>query len=92
MPASPLGRRLDERGAATVLVALLLVVLMTAAALAVDVGLLATARTEAQRTADMAAHAGASALIYSPSSEAAARSEAISFAAKNDFSTAQIGQ
>jgi len=83
MPASPLGRRLDERGAAIVLVALLLVVLMTAAALAVDVGLLATARTEAQRTADMAAHAGASALIYSPSSEAAARSEAISFAAKN---------
>lgn len=83
MPASPLGRRLDERGAAIVLVALILVVLMTAAALAVDVGLLATARTEAQRTADMAAHAGASALIYSPNSESAARSEAISFAAKN---------
>jgi hypothetical protein len=76
-------RHLDERGAAFVLVAILLVVLMTAAALAVDVGLLATARTEAQRSADMAAHAGASALILSPYSEAAARSEAIAFAAKN---------
>jgi hypothetical protein len=32
----------------------------------------------------MAAHAGASALIYSPYSEAAARSEAIAFAARND--------
>jgi hypothetical protein len=76
--------RLDQRGAALVLVAVSLVVLISAAALAVDVGLLTTARTEAQRTADMAAHAGASALIYSPYSEAAARSEAIAFAARND--------
>ena len=75
--------RLDQRGAALVLVAVSLVVLISAAALAVDVGLLTTARTEAQRTADMAAHAGASALIYSPYSEAAARSEAIAFAARN---------
>ncbi len=76
--------RLDQRGAALVLVAISLVVLISAAALAVDVGLLTTARTEAQRTADMAAHAGASSLIYSPYSEDAARSEAIAFAAKND--------
>ncbi|MCK5448312.1 MAG: hypothetical protein KAJ43_09215, partial [Gemmatimonadetes bacterium] len=34
---------------------------------------------------DMAAHAGASALILSPYSEAAARSEAIAFAAKNNI-------
>ena len=78
-------RSLDERGAALVLVALFLVLLMTAASLAVDVGLLATARTEAQRSADMAAHAGASALILSPYSKAAARSEAISFALKNNI-------
>lgn len=78
-------RPLDERGAALVLVAILLVVLMAAASLAVDVGLLATARTEAQRTADMAAHAGASALIFYPNSESAARSEAIAFAAKNNI-------
>jgi hypothetical protein len=78
-------RRLDERGAALELLAVSLVVCLVAAALAVDVGLLVTARTEAQRSADMAAHAGASALIQSPYSEAAARSEAISFAAKNDI-------
>ena len=42
--------RLDQRGAALVLVAISLVVLISAAALAVDVGLLTTARTEAQRT------------------------------------------
>ena len=85
MPVSRSPRRLDERGAAFVLIAVLLVLCITAAAIAVDVGLLATARTEAQRTADMAAHAGASALILSPNSEAAARSEAIIFAAKNDI-------
>ncbi len=84
MSASRFRSRLDERGAALVLTALSLVALLAAAALAVDVGLLTTARTEAQRTADMAAHAGASALIFSPGSEAAARSEAILFAAKND--------
>ncbi len=84
MSASRSPRTLDERGAALVLVALSLVVLIAAAALAVDVGLLTTARTEAQRTADMAAHAGASALILSPYSEAAARSEAIAFAAQNN--------
>lgn len=84
MSASRSLRSLDERGAAFVLVVILLALTMAAAALAVDVGLLATARTEAQRTADMAAHAGASALILSPNSEAAARSEAILFAAKNN--------
>jgi Flp pilus assembly protein TadG len=83
MSASRSPRRLDERGAAIVLIAILLAVTMSAAALAVDIGLLTTVRTEAQRSADMAAHAGASALILSPNSEAAARSEAILFAAKN---------
>ena len=82
-PRSP--RYLDERGAALALVVISLLLVIAAAALAVDVGLLTTARTEAQRTADMAAHAGASALIDNPGSAAAARSEAISFAAKNDI-------
>jgi len=85
MSVSRRSRILDERGAAIVLVAILLITLLAAASLAVDVGLLATARTEAQRTADMAAHAGASALIFNPYSESAARSEAIAFAAKNDI-------
>ncbi len=73
----------DQRGAALELVALSLVVLMVAAALAVDVGMLTTARTEAQVVADGAAHAGASALIFHPWDEAAARSEAIDFAGRN---------
>ncbi len=77
--------RLDERGAALVLVLLLLLLLLMSAALAIDVGLLTTARTEAQRSADMAAHAGASALIYAPYSAAAARSEAIKFASRNNI-------
>ena len=85
MSASRFFRSRDERGAALVLVALFLVLLMTAASLAVDIGLLTTARTEAQRSADMAAHAGASALILSPYSKAAARAEAISFALKNNI-------
>lgn len=85
MSASRSTRRLDERGAAFVLVAVALVVVISAAALAVDVGHLVTARTEAQRSADMAAHAGASALILSPNSAAAARSEAILFASRNDI-------
>lgn len=82
-PRSP--RYLDERGAALALVVITLLLVVAAAALAVDVGLLTTARTEAQRTADMAAHAGASALIDHPGSAAAARSEAIAFAAKNNI-------
>lgn len=83
MTAQRIPRRFDERGATLVLVAVTLVFLLMAAALAVDVGLLTTARTEAQRTADMAAHAGASALILQPYSASAARSEAIAFAAQN---------
>jgi len=85
MSASRSSRHLDERGAALALVVISLLLVIAAAALAVDVGLLTTARTEAQRTADMAAHAGASALIDNPNSAATARSEAIVFAAKNDI-------
>jgi hypothetical protein len=78
-------RSLDERGAALVLVAVSLAVCFMAAALAVDIGLLTTARTEAQRSADMAAHAGASALIYAPNSESAARASAIDYASRNNI-------
>lgn len=83
MPRRRFGFQCDQRGAALELVALSLVVLMMAAALAIDVGMLTTARTEAQVVADGAAHAGASALIFHPYEEAAARAEAIDFAARN---------
>ena len=50
MSAPRSDRYLDERGAAFVLVVILLALTMAAAALAVDVGLLATARWRMVRT------------------------------------------
>lgn len=81
---TPLGRRgrleRDERGAVLVLFALLLIVLLGMVALAVDIGLLMTARTESQRVADASALAGAGWLLAAPQDEAGARAEAIRFA------------
>jgi hypothetical protein len=54
-----------ERGASLVLVAVSLVVLLSVAALAVDLGMLYVARNEAQRAADAAALAGAYTFITS---------------------------
>ncbi len=73
----------DESGAAIVLIALSMVALLSAVALAVDVGMLVTARTEAQRVSDLAALAGAGILAVNPDAEGAARAEAINFAALN---------
>lgn len=65
------------------MVALSMVALLSAVALAVDVGMLVTARTEAQRVADLSALAGAGILAIDPDAEDAARTEAIDFAALN---------
>ena len=75
----------NERGATLVLVALSLTVLLGMGALAIDAGMLYTARTELQRTADAAALAGASAFIDSPNSMAAdpARQRAMEYATAN---------
>lgn len=73
----------DERGAAMVLVALSMVALLSAVALAVDVGMMVTARTEAQRVADASALAGAGILAVEPENDGGARTEAISYALKN---------
>lgn len=69
----------SERGATIVLVALAITALLSVVALAVDAGMLLTARTEAQRTADAAAMAGAGMLIPDPTDEAGARTEAERF-------------
>lgn len=67
----------DQRGAALVLVMLAMVAVLSAAALAVDVGKLLAAKTEAQRAADSAALAGASAFIDDPgNAEAVAKARA----------------
>ena len=83
MPKPDLSSHRNQRGATLALVTLSMAALMMAAALAVDVGLMTTARTEAQLAADMAAHAGASALIFHPYGKAEARAEAIDYASRN---------
>lgn len=79
-PRRPLG---DERGSTIVIVALAMTALLSAVALAIDVGMLLNARSEAQRTADSAALAGAGALILAPGNEAVARATAIEYGTLN---------
>jgi len=70
----------DQRGAAIVLVMGAMLAVLAATALAVDVGMLLTAETEAQRAADAAALAGASAFIDDPgNAESAAKARAQEF-------------
>ena len=94
-------RRCDERGIGIYLVAVLLVVLLGVGALALDLGVLYVARSEAQRTADASALAAAkkfiesgftSGLVTQDIAEALARQEAIIVGAQNTIAgqTAQI--
>ena len=73
----------DERGAVLVIMAFALVVFLGIAALAIDLGLLFVARSEAQRAADAAAHAGAGYFLVAPNDGAGAREAAVSMAAAN---------
>lgn len=82
-------RRFDarnERGAALALVAVSLTAVLGMAALAVDIGMLMKARADAQRTADAAALAGASAFIdenVALDQLPAARQRALEYANRN---------
>jgi len=67
----------DRAGAAIALVALSMVALLSAVALAVDVGMLVTARTEAQTLADGAALEGARVLMRSQGDSSAAHAAAM---------------
>ncbi|MDP2470587.1 MAG: pilus assembly protein TadG-related protein [Candidatus Palauibacterales bacterium] len=73
----------DQRGAVLVVVAAGMLALTSVVALSIDVGLMTTARVEAQRAADAAALAGAGAFVGSPGNEALARELATEFAARN---------
>lgn len=73
----------DQRGAVMVIVVGSMIALISAVALAVDVGMLTVARTESQQVADGAALAGAGALILSPDNVVFAKSEAIRFSSQN---------
>ena len=72
-----------RRGATLALVAGALVALMGAAALAIDVGMLHTARSEAQRAAEAGAHAGALVFLGAPNDEELARKRARHYAEAN---------
>src|SRR5688572_24237965 len=56
--------RNDERGMSLVFVGLGFMGFLTATTLAIDVGMLMTARAQAQNAADAGAHAGAVALVF----------------------------
>lgn len=75
----------DDRGSAIVLAAICMTALLAAVALAIDMGMLFTARGEAQRVADLSAMAGASAFIEEPlDPEPRARDLAMDFALRNN--------
>ncbi|HKY59821.1 MAG TPA: pilus assembly protein TadG-related protein, partial [Gemmatimonadota bacterium] len=77
----------DERGSTIVFVTLSMTALLSIMALAVDVGMLYDVRTEAQRTADAAALAGAGTFVMDPDLDAAdedfARATAIDVGGRN---------
>lgn len=73
----------DERGQVLAVVLVMMVGLLGIGALAVDAGMLFTARAEAQRTADAACLAGAASLLEAPEDEGRAREWAKEYAAKN---------
>lgn len=79
-----LGRRArQERGAVLVVVAISMIALLSAVALAVDVGMLMSAKAEAQTVADAAALAGAGVLRDTNGDSAQAHDAAVSWVANN---------
>ena len=72
-----------QRGSVLVVVASSMLALTSVVALSIDVGLMTTARVEAQRAADAAALAGAGAFVRSPGNEGLARQLASDYAGQN---------
>src|SRR5215468_2184327 len=78
--------RIRERGLTIPMLALFIVVLIVMAALAVDLGLLYTARTSAQHAADAAALAGAFTFVTNPRANSSdASSAAVASATENSI-------
>jgi Flp pilus assembly protein TadG len=82
----------SERGATLILVAVAMTALLGFLALAIDLGMLYTARADAQRAADAAALAGASAFLDNSASAAVtpARQRAFEYAERNTFQNGPI--
>ena len=77
----------SERGAVLYLMALGMTFFLGVAAFAIDLGIWFVARSEAQRTAEAGAHAGAGMLMTAPWEGTAARAEAETFAESNTVRT-----
>jgi len=73
----------DQAGVAFVLLAISMTAVVSAAAIAIDIGLLVTARTESQRAAEAGALAGAGWLLQNPTDSAGAVAMAIDFSGRN---------
>lgn len=83
----------NETGSTIVVIAMSLVALVSMVALAVDLGMLLTARSEAQRAADASAHAGATEfwLRQDPDEATApALEQALAFAGSNSIRNASV--
>ncbi len=82
----------SERGATLVLVAVAMAALLGFLALAIDLGMMYVAHSDAQRAADAAALAGASAFVDYSSSAAVgpARQRALEYAERNTFQNGPI--
>lgn len=85
--AGPVVWRADERGSVTVIVVAAMAALLAMLALGIDLGGLFNARSEAQRAADAAALAGASAFLEYQEDEAqnAAIDRAVAYASNNEI-------
>src|SRR5689334_2241102 len=77
----------NQRGSTIVMLAMFIVVLFVVAALAIDIGVLYTARTSAQHAADAAALAGAFTFVNTPSASqpSAAQNAAVNIASQNSI-------
>jgi hypothetical protein len=73
----------DDRGSVVVVVALAMTALLSMVALAADIGMLFSTRSEAQRVADAAALAGAGSFLEHPGDATRARNVAIDYGARN---------
>jgi len=82
----------SERGATLVLVALSMAALLGFLALAIDLGMMYTAHSDAQRAADASALAGASAFLDNSAAAAVtpARQRALEYAQRNTFQNGPI--
>jgi Flp pilus assembly protein TadG len=82
----------DERGFSIIFVSLGFMAFLSATTLAVDVGLLMTARTQAQNAADAGALAGATALVFNSFTDQSASGPAVTSAINAAKANLVIGQ